>query len=89
MRAGRVVAIAMLWALSLVGVSVWAQDRQPGVLVQSGEAYGPVLTGAETGFQRTLGSITGDRQKVQGRWVVKVDGQWWETQPPVIVRRVP
>lgn len=86
----RVFAIAVLWALSLVGVSVWAQGRvmQPEVrTLRPGDPDGPMITGANIGFQPVVAGMDADRNKVSGKWVVRIDGAWRETAaPPAIMR---
>ena len=80
----RVFRLAVLWAVSLVGVGVWAQgtptepDRR--FFVKPGEPFGPVLTGSDIGFQRVLIDMTyADQSKIPGRWLVRVNGEWRET----------
>ena len=79
--------VAFVWVLSLVSVGVWAQGTvsqgiqyQPTSAVPAGTYIGEVLSGADIGFQR----IAGDGAKpgaVVGKWMVKVNGRWMETQP--------
>ena len=85
----RVFAIAVLWALSLVGVSLWAQVRPalPSEIRRPGDPDGPVITGANIGFQPVVSGISGDRNKVAGRGVVRIDGQWRETTGPIAVQQ--
>lgn len=84
----RAFGIAVLWAVSLVSVSVWAQGSVPdlsfGVQKQSA-TDGPagLLTGADIGFVPSPGR-TG-RSAVAGRWMVRINGEWRETTSPVVV----
>jgi hypothetical protein len=81
----RVLAIAVLWVLSLVGVSVWAQSTQPTPTLgaRPGE---PIITGADIGFQRVPTGASGDPERVSGRWMVRINGQWIETTTAPSVR---
>jgi hypothetical protein len=67
---------AFVWVLSLVSVAVWAQSVQPG------QPVGDVITAENIGFQRTATVPTKDG-KVFGKWMVKVNGKWFETQSPI------
>jgi hypothetical protein len=86
------VAVAIVWMLSLVGVAVWAQGNPPAkeklriTPVEQGAVVGPVISGADIGFQRVAG--THDRPgEVSGRFVVKIDGQWIRAVPIVEITR--
>ena len=83
----RVVAvIAFAWVLSLVSVGVWAQSGSKPTLapvIKSGQRIGDVMTGENIGFQRIAGSSMNDSKKIVGRWMVKIDGQWMETEAPL------
>lgn len=73
----RAFAVAVLWALSLIGVSVWAQGRAP-----IGAPVGAVITGADIGFQPVqagTGDFAAPPNTVVGRWVVRVNGEWRAT----------
>jgi hypothetical protein len=92
MSTRKAAVVALAWALSLLGVGLWAQDGRgqapPEIapMVLNGQAYGPVITGPDIGFQRLAG--TPERNgKITGRFVVKVNGQWVETASPVGIVR--
>jgi hypothetical protein len=80
----RMFAIAVLWALSLVGVSVWAQGgivrpAAPGraqEIIPYGANMGDVISGADIGFQRI--SAPSEPGKIAGKLVVRVNGRWLE-----------
>lgn len=75
--------IATLWIVSLVGVAVWAQS--PGPTMREGRNIGDVITGDNIGFQRVVAPTRSGA--VVGRWMVKIDGQWRVTEPPITVVR--
>lgn len=93
MNIKNLVAVAVVWLLSLVGVAVWAQVNPPGsdwkivtkdgqVLAQ-GAQIGTVVAGDDIGFR-----VTGDAKgKVVGRMVVKINGQWRDASFEVGVTR--
>ena len=88
MSTRNLVAVAVVWILSLVSVAVWAQGNPPSRVVQPGQLLGdgPVVTGENIGFQRVF--TPGDKPgKVTGRIVVKIDGQWMEVVPAVGITR--
>ncbi len=68
--------VAVLWAMSLVSVGLWAQTGKGSerTLVE-GQPFGPVLSGPDIGFQPiyTPNDTTGT---ANGRLVVRVNGQW-------------
>ena len=75
------VAIAVVWVLSLVTVAVWAQGNPAGsdwkVITKDGQVLdsaqiGNVIAGENIGFRVTRDT----KGQIQGRLVVKVDGQW-------------
>ena len=75
------VAVALVWALSLVGVAVWAQGNPTGsewkVITKDGQVAagaqaGNVIAGENIGFRVTRDT----RGQILGRMVVKIDGQW-------------
>ena len=82
-----VAVIAFAWIVSLVSVAVWAQagDRRP-IQRFAGDPVGDVITAENIGFQRVLADPTKDG-KVTGRWMVRINGKWMETQTPVGVVR--
>jgi hypothetical protein len=81
-------AIAFAWILSLVSVAVWAQSRTPGpTIIQTGQPFGDVITGENIGFQRIAATSMTDNHKIVGKWMVKIDGKWVETQTPVGIVR--
>jgi hypothetical protein len=74
--------VAFFLVLSLVSVGVWAQDqRRGGPAVVA--AQPPVLTGDDIGFQPILTNEKARNGAVIGKWMVKIDGKWVETQSPV------
>ena len=89
MKKARFVLVAIVWAVSLVGVGLWAQGTTttpmlpaPIVVPQglSDRAIvgaGKVFSGETFGFQ-VLGPPDRDG-RVTGRLVVKIDGEWRET----------
>jgi hypothetical protein len=87
-KTAKVFVIAGVWAVSLVGVSVWAQGRQavpptplppqPAQVVPMNQNGMPTITGNDIGFQAISGP---DRDgRVLGRWMVKIDGKWHEVK---------
>jgi hypothetical protein len=88
MNIRHVVALAFAWAISLVGVGLWAQGgtQKPGIAVQTGEPYGEIITGENIGFQHVAGQR--DREgRVAGRLMVRINGEWFETVPPIRIVR--
>jgi|KBSMisStandDraft_5_1062788.scaffolds.fasta_scaffold94747_2 hypothetical protein len=88
MRYWRGLAVAILWAVSLVGVALWAQqapiyENKP----KPGDADGPVLTGEDLGFQRTIRGPHDINSGVHGYFVIKVDGRWQRVGPPAPFNR--
>lgn len=92
----RVFAIAVLWAMSLVGVSVWAQDgrtfrlnpdtpiqRVPGQPMPTAPS---IISGADIAFWP--GGHSMDPDKVAGRWMVRINGEWRETTSPITTQRL-
>jgi hypothetical protein len=98
----RTLALMVAWIVSLVGVALWAQGNPqsppPAAPVQRGQAapaqvvgpgmpYGPIISGADIGFQRvgTGGPIpTGT---IVGKLMVRVNGEWMEAQSGMSVVR--
>jgi hypothetical protein len=91
MKYGKALVVAVVWALSLLGVGLWAQGRQavPPVLVpvqpgqqwvpiQPGQPGPPTVTGGDIGFQPM--SQPDKDGRVSGRWMVKIDGEWHEVK---------
>lgn len=85
MNISRVIAIGIAWAASILGVGLWAQSgtQKPPVLVQPGEPHGEIITGENIGFQRVAGELPDRDGRITGRIVVKINGKWVETAPPV------
>ena len=92
MQLRRTLVIATIWVGSLLGAVAWAQTGgggagtvelpQRGVnVLRTGDAYGRVITGDDFGIQRVAGPS--DRDKVLGRLMVRIDGEWREVQFPV------
>jgi hypothetical protein len=81
------VAVAIVWILSLVGVAVWAQGKPTSSAPTQDRAGQPgkgldwnIFSGDNIGFKRVL--TPDDRPgKVTGTFVVKVDGKWMEVMP--------
>ena len=91
MNIRKLVTVALVWALSLVGVGLWAQGAKVGAVkppqtIETGKPIGDIITGENIGFQRIAN--TSDRYgQVTGRIVVKIDGEWKEiVSAPGIVR---
>ena len=83
-------AIATAWIVSLISVALWAQTSQkPTVvprIIEDGQAVGDIITGENIGFQ-PVASQHGVKGKVIGKWMVRVNGVWQETQTaPTIIR---
>ena len=85
MNVRTLVAVAVVWILSLVSVTVWAQGNPTGsdwkVVTKDGQALpglppgarlGDVITGENIGFRVTRDS----KGQILGRIVVKIDSQW-------------
>lgn len=87
----KLAAVALAWALSLVGVGLWAQGAQGGAVkpprtIETGKLIGDIITGENIGFQR-IASTSERSGQVTGRIMVKIDGEWREVVPaPGIVR---
>lgn len=83
MRVSRNIIVAIVWALSLVGVGLYAQGRsdngQTHIRTPSGnELTTRVLSGDQLGF--AIAGPTDKLGRVPGFWVVKTkDGQWVPT----------
>jgi len=89
MSKGRLFVVAVLWATSLLGVGLWAQERRGDVeIISEGKAYGPVLSGENIGFQR-IHSAGDSQTNVIGRLVVKINGEWLVATAPVTFRSIP
>lgn len=82
-----IVAFAAVWTVSVVGTALLAQsDRQAVPESRLGQTVGPIITGADNiGFQRV--AAQGDPGKVVGKWMVKINGVWLETQSPIGITR--
>ena len=78
--------VAVLWAVSLLSVGLWAQGRRgerPEVsIIGPGQPFGPIISGEDFGFQRTA-SPSGGPGTVTGRIVVRINGEWLEVAFPV------
>ena len=81
MSTKNLMAVAVVWVLSLVSVAVWAQGDQSRIVTKDGKVLqalpegaqiGNVLTGENIGFRVNRDA----RGQILGRMVVKVDGQW-------------
>ena len=82
--------VAVLWATSLLGVGLWAQQRRfdGGQEIIEGQPYGPVLSGENIGFQR-IHNPTDKEGTVSGRLVVRINGEWLVATSPVSFRSMP
>jgi len=80
-----IAVVAFAWVLSLAGVAAWAQNQSR--IVPWGSPVGDVLTAENVGFQRIADPASGKDGKVIGKWLVKIDGKWVETQAPIGVVR--
>lgn len=82
----RLLVSGLVWALSLVGVGVWAQGGaapQP-VAIQfpgPGSAPGEIISGEDIGFQLVPGRHSSEGTIV-GKLMVRVNGQWLEATSP-------
>jgi hypothetical protein len=76
MRFRTYIVLVVLWLASLVGVGVLAQGQQPQPMVISGND--------DIGF-RPDAVQRGNR--VVGTWVVRINGQWVETQSATTLSR--
>ena len=71
-------AVGLLWAITLVGVAVWAQGRT----VVEGPQFQPpkriILSGDDIGFQTSLPvqQRPGGAKYVRGALMVRIDGEW-------------
>ena len=84
------VVIGAMWAVSLVGVGVFAQNtsapqgesihvQSSGQLIQR-EVHGPIISGADIGFQPFTGSIR--HGQVSGKLMVRINGEWHDVVAP-------
>ncbi len=81
----RTVVIATAWAVSLLGVGLWAQGQDapsiqvapvaPAITPTPGSAG--IITGEDIGFRLAPGR-TDAQGRVAGHFVVRIDGQWHE-----------
>jgi len=83
----RLIVVAVAWAVSLVGVALWAQGNQsgsvtPGQSVGIGKPYGEIIVGENIGFQR-IANPHDRASQVTGRLMVKIDGVWKEAVAPI------
>jgi hypothetical protein len=90
MKAGKTLAVAVVWSASLIGVGLWAQGGgqrvTPAPVIQSGQPVGPIITGENIGFQRLAAHPDRDG-KITGVFKIRIDGEWFETTSPVRVVR--
>jgi hypothetical protein len=84
MQMGRAVVLAVGWAMSLVGVGLWAQNRPlaPAPVIE-GPGFAPppkiILSGDNLGFQTALPVQTRSGQGaryLRGALMVRVNGEW-------------
>lgn len=94
MRKSWLFAIGVVWAVSLLGVGLWAQSAQgsfsvspdgqvTAVPVQPTQVggTGAIITGENFGFR--LGSVQPGQGTVTGTVVVKLGGVWFEVSRPM------
>jgi hypothetical protein len=78
MKPGRLLAIAFVWALSLISVALWAQGREavppPAGTILPPDTTGRVLSGENIGFR--VNAWQTEKGMLQGTLVVRVNGQW-------------
>ena len=92
MRPWTAFAIGVVLAASVLGVGVWAQGRgdaevrQRAPMFQAGDPVGPVITGADFGFQPVAGRPN-TRGNVVGNLVVRVNGEWRTIEFPTVISR--
>jgi hypothetical protein len=92
MKGGRVLAVAVVWSASLVGVGLWAQGRggepsvQPSPNILPGQPIGGIMTGENIGFQPLAARPDRDG-RITGNLMVRVNGEWFETTSPVRIMR--
>ena len=73
------VAVGLVWAITLVGVALWAQG---GTIIEGPQLQPPkriILSGDDIGFQATLPvqQRPGNGAKyVRGALMVRIDGEW-------------
>ena len=88
------VAVAVVWVLSLVSVAVWAQGAQGSGTgsrrlepsIQQSVMDAQVITGANFGFIPQSDSLN-TPGKIAGRFVVKIGGKWVDAVPSVGITR--
>ena len=88
MKRVKISVLAGAWAASLFAVGLFAQAGQPEPApnILYGQPVGPVLTGENIGFQPVAGPT--DREgRVQGYFVVKINGQWVQTTSAIRIVR--
>jgi len=93
MTTRRTVAVALVWVLSLVGVRLWAQapaiQQQSGeleVTVQAGQAFGPIISGEDLGFQLVHDPMARGGE-VSGRLMVRIEGEWHVATGAMTIQR--
>jgi hypothetical protein len=94
MKVGNVLAVAVIWSASLLGVGLWAQSGrganatqpQPAPNLRDGQPVGAVITGENFGFQPVAG-LTDRDGRVPGYFVIKVNGQWVEVTSTIRIVR--
>lgn len=91
MKVRTLVVIGIVWAVSLVGVGLWAQGTQGGMTVRpappvTGRPIGPIISGENIGFQQVAGAPDRPGQ-VTGNLMVRINGEWLEVvSAPRVVR---
>jgi hypothetical protein len=88
MHARKALLVATAWFASLVGATMWAQGgaRREAPGTELGRPDGPIITGENIGFQRVAVHPSRDG-KIVGKFMVKIDGQWFETTTAMTVVR--
>jgi hypothetical protein len=83
-----IVTLITVWLVSIVGTALWAQssDLRRVPTLTEGQSRGSIITGAENiGFQPVAAEHAPG--KIAGKWMVKVNGVWVETQSPIGIVR--
>jgi hypothetical protein len=91
MKTRKALLVGFVWAISLLGVGLWAQSggganaRQPqspivrpAPVVRPGQAVGPIITGNNLGFQ-PIATLPDPSGRIAGEFMVKINGQWHKT----------
>jgi hypothetical protein len=90
MKLKRLLIVAVAWVASLFGVGLWAQNSPPAPIqapvIQMGQPAGPIMTGADIGFQPV--AAPPDREgRIAGKLMVRINGHWHEAASAMQVAR--